>query len=396
MSGPMSEFLDGLEDKKVLNRDLDDFHHATGLDLVDMHNGVWDVAEGVPLCGLKTGRFCQIVGRAGSGKTTLAIQMALGLTRGVGTAHVIHYDVEHGTSVERLEGLTGERYHGGLDRRYTLVQRNTTIESLFTLMSELYEHKMSNPEHYAVAARDFAGREKEVQAPTVVVIDSLNMLAPAKSTEADAMDGNMAGGLRAKSFAAFIRQFTNRMLTANIHVLIVNHITSKIDTGRFPTPAETKFLPQDEHIPGGSMAMYATDYMLRLQPGAKLEESDKFRIKGFMVRATALKSRGNAAGRDFQLVLDQARGFDNELSNFLALRESGAILSGGAYFRFADDTKARKFRQSEFKEKLKTVPELADVYRKSMRELLRARLPEVGKAETFAEAAEPEAESASA
>lgn len=79
----------------------------------------------------------------------------------------------------------------------------------------------------------------------------------------------------------------------------------------------------------GSSAIFLSDSLLRLETGSKLEEEKEYGIKGFTVNAQYVKSRSNASGRKMVLIFDQAKGFNNLLTNVHFLRENKYLLGSG-------------------------------------------------------------------
>lgn len=84
-----------------------------------------------------------------------------------------------------------------------------------------------------------------------------------------------------------------------------------------------------------------------------------------------MKSRTSQVGRSVTLVFDYQRGFDQELSLFLLLKNANRLKGAGAYLYF-EERPDIKFSQKQFKEKLATNPELQQVFMKEVMAALQA------------------------
>jgi hypothetical protein len=131
--------------------------------------------------------------------------------------------------------------------------------------------------------------------------------------------------------ASFIRKASIRIRGLNVHIIYINHIQTKIKTSMFPESAAINFLKQDETLPGGAAIPYYTDFLLKVEGGKKLDVDSDYGIKGFMVKATVVKSRTAPAGVCYELVYNQAQGFNNHLTNYVLLKENDAIEGARSY-----------------------------------------------------------------
>ena len=131
------------------------------------------------------------------------------------------------------------------------------------------------------------------------------------------------------------------------------------------------FLGKDFSIPGGTKLRYLSNTMIKLQPGAKLKEDKELGVKGFLVTVTIVKSRTSPAGSTVSLVFDQGRGFDNELSNYIFLKDVGCILGSGKKY-YLKNLPNESFAQKDFKEKLRNKKFFA-----AYKELLDEELPKL-------------------
>ena len=92
-----------------------------------------------------------------------------------------------------------------------------------------------------------------------------------------------------------------------------------------------------------------------------MDPETDYGLKGFMVKSTVIKSRAAPAGIDFDLVLDQARGFNNHLSNPNALMKEGYVQGTGRGY-FFKNLPDEKFSKKTFLQRLGESEKLNDAY----------------------------------
>lgn len=326
--------------------------YRTGLDILDYRNGRMEGNEVV--LGISGGKILSVVGRSGSGKSSLAYKIAGEIIRSHEDAQGIHLDYERAANKARIAKMTGldlGLIHAESDV-YTFLNSNISSETLYQLVKAIYDLKMAkeNKADFTITATH-NGNKVEYMIPTVIIVDSLVTMTPTSIQEEDELSGSMSASAIAKTNNAIFKRIANFITDANITIITINHITQTISMGT-PTKAALNFLKQDESLPGGSSAIFLSDSLLRLETGTKLEEDKEYGIKGFTVKSQYVKSRSNAAGRVMTLVFDQENGFDNVLTNVQYLRENKLLLGSGHGY-FIETMPDKKF-------KLKNVRELYD------------------------------------
>jgi hypothetical protein len=174
-------------------------------------------------------------------------------------------------------------------------------------------------------------------------------MIPTNIIDEKELSGSMSASAIAKSNNAIYKRITNFITDANITIININHITSSIAMGPGSTKPALNFLAPGESLPGGTSAIFLSDTLLKLDPGSKLDEEKDFGIKGFTVTASYIKSRSNASGRKFTLILDQDRGFDNLLTNIQFLKDN-SLLSGSGHGYFVKSMPDKKFKMKNVRE----------------------------------------------
>lgn len=324
--------------------------------------------------GIVDGSSNQIIGRSGSGKTTIAVQMAANIIRPFPGAVCVYDDCEAGSQPARREILTG---FSPQEMEERFIYRNTAItaENFYERIAALYEEKLGHKSDYEydTGLKDSRGNQIYKLVPTVYILDSLAMLTPDKLTEEETLSGQMSTTATAKTNTAVFKRIVPKLKAANIILFVINHINDKIEINAFThSKAQIGYLKQNETLPGGKAALYLANNMIRVDDGAKLKDSDGLGINGKIVDFEIIKSRTNSAGRSVPMVFNSETGFDQILSLFMFLKSTGGIITGSTcYVRGYENM---KFRQREFKEKLFSDPEFATAFNSVAREDLETLL----------------------
>lgn len=325
--------------------------------------------------GIQDGCLVMLIGRSGCGKTTWAVQTAANIVRNFPTACVFHDDIEGGLTEYRKELLTN--FHGE-ELREKYISRNTgiTAENFYERLRMIHDMKLENIEEYEydTGFYDSHGERIYKLEPTVYILDSVALLMPEQYTEEEQLSGSMSATAAAKINSMSFKRIIPMLKSANIILLMINHINKKIDINPMQkTKAQVSYLKQDETLPGGNTIVYLTNLLLRFDDNTKLKEDEAFGISGNFVDITLVKSRNNRAGRSCTLVFDQDKGFDAELSLFLMLKNAKKVNGAGAYLYIGDRSDI-KFSQKEFKNKLRENEELRSIFITEVMNLLKEDL----------------------
>ena len=312
-----------------------------------------------------------VVGRSGSGKTGLAIQMACNIVRPYPNGAIYLDDVEAATSLTRVKQISGWTDDELEDK---FVHRNVgiTSEKFYKNINEVYKLKMEMKDELTVVTDklDDKGNPIEVLEPTVYILDSLAVLSTDAISEEEELSGQMSQTAVARANAAIFRRILPKLKEANIILIVINHINAKVNINpAMPTKAQINYLKQDESIPGGNTPLYLANNIFRVDTGTKLTADKEYGIDGFMTKITIVKSRSNRAGQEIELVYNQNKGYDNIYSNLTLMKQAKRIGGAGRSF-YIQGCDSVKFAQKTFKEKLMAEEELRNAYRTTVRELL--------------------------
>ena len=322
------------------------FDHLNGYN----SNTFNDKGELVPTkhIGLLDGSYNLLIGRSGSGKSTFAVQAGANIISQFEGAEMMIQSIEGGITVPRLETLTG--YVGNeLFNRISIKNSGITAESIYDDIYSIYETKIKNKEKflYDTGMRDSTGNPIMKFIPTVMVIDSIALLAPERIADKGELSGQMAATAMAKANTALLKGVIQLIKATNIILLVVNHITEKIEANpMMHTKGALIFLKQGESLPGGKAVVYLANNIIRFDDSKLKEET--FGFSGAQVDISLSKSRTNKAGKSTPLIFSQVNGFDSLYSLMVMLKDAGVIATKGAYL--ALDGYEPKFRTRDFKQ----------------------------------------------
>ena len=311
--------------------------------------------------GIVDGSSQMIIGRSGSGKTTVAIQMAANIVRRFPGAVIFYDDIEGGSNATRRELLT-QFSQDEIDER--IIYRNAAVsaENFYKRIIAIYDEKLNNKADYEydTGLCDSRGNRIFKLTPTVYILDSLALLTPEKLTEEEELSGQMSTTGTAKTNTSIFKRIVPKLKAANIILFTINHINDKVEINPFAhTKAQIGYLKQGETLPGGKAALYLANNMIRVDDGAKLKASEGIGVDGKIVDFENIKSRTNSAGRSVPMVFTPY-GFDDIWSLYMFLKSTGAIVTGTTCYLKGYEN--MKFRQKEFKEKLFSDQEFAKVF----------------------------------
>jgi RecA/RadA recombinase len=358
-----------------------DFTTKTGFENFDYLNGqliLRDDGTKQLYTGLSNGRIVQIIGKSGSGKSTMAAQMATNIIKRYDNGLLYYYDFEKGTDKSRIRMVSGMS-ENEFEERVTILKTDISTEKVLRMLYTIKTFKEQHRKELLVpnenGIKDKAGNIVQVMTPTVVVVDSLSAMMPEGNFDEGNIEGQMSQTQNAKINAQFFRKATQVCDSANIILIIVNHITENISIGVTPVSAQINYLKNTEAIPGGTVAKFMTDTLIKITTSTKLEEDKLWGIKGFEAKIEICKSRHAPAGRSVTMIYDQVNGFRNDLSMLDYIKSCGALKGNGMAY-YIDGHDEYKFRLSNFSEKFETIPEFNKIVTETAQTLLKASIKE--------------------
>ena len=315
-----------------------------------------DITYSYDSIGIGEGSIVMFIGKTGSGKTTIAEQIATSITSPFKYSHVLHEDVENGSTLSRIETVSGWGSRQ-MYKKYYLRQKGITSKSFYARIYEFCKLKqkliLSNPEQftYFTGTFDIKGRPVYKPIPDVVILDSLALLAPEEMSDEEKITGNMTGSQTAKVNAQIFKRLSQPLKAANVILLVINHLNANINISMFDNKgAQINYLGINEAIPGSNTPLYISNNIFKSTPSTKLTKDKEFGIDGFMLKEKIIKSRTNKAGQEINLVYDQKYGIDRWLTCYQFLKDNGLVHGQGWYY--LEGMPEFKFQQKGFKAKL--------------------------------------------
>ena len=287
-----------------------------------------------------------------------------------------YYDFEKGTDKNRIRAVSGmtEEY---FNNHVTILKQDISTEKVLMMLYKLKEFKKQHEKEFLVdnenGIKDEDGNLVKVLVPSVLIIDSLSAMMPESTFEDESIQGQMAQTGNARINAQFFRKASQVCDSANIILIVINHITQQVSTGVTPVAAEINYLKQGESLPGGTVAKFMTDTLIKITTSTKLEEDKLWGIKGFEAKVEICKSRRAPAGRAVNMIFDQTNGFRNDLSMLDYIKANGKLKGNGMAY-YIEGYEQYKFKLSTFKEKFDMLPEFRNAVETVARELLRSSI----------------------
>jgi len=210
--------------------------YPTGVDLFDYMNGKWVTVKGdkgYTSLGFDEGSYVMLVGRSGTSKTCFAIQAGWNIVKDFDEGMLYIDDIEAATDEVRIKNITrmsDEEFEEKVRHRNTGI----TCESFYENISMIYNSKMEivkdHPEFLVhTGKKDMNGNEIITLPPTVYILDSIALLVPENLSKEEEVSGQMSTTSSAKMNAKVFRQIIPKLKKANIILIAINHLTTKIE-----------------------------------------------------------------------------------------------------------------------------------------------------------------------
>ena len=172
------------------------FVASSGFDVLDIMNGTRDPETDKVLAGMAESKVVGFIGKSGSGKTSLAIQVASNLCHTpdgklIPNAAVIHIDGEGSSERPRIKTLT-RKTESELQKFYRHINDDSVnTENLFKMIDVICTQKKENRDDLLVELTDRNGDKFTVLPPTVILIDSIAAMNTTAENDDDTLGSNM-------------------------------------------------------------------------------------------------------------------------------------------------------------------------------------------------------------
>jgi len=252
-----------------------------------------DVSTGIG--GLPRGRFTEIYGPEGSGKTTLALTMAKNVTLAGG--RVLYIDAEIMLSYDAIESMLGFSFN---KEQFILIQPETG-EQAFMIIEE------------AVAAGGF----------DLIVVDTVAALEPS-AEKAKAFDKATMAEI-SRMLPRFFRRNGSDVKDGNVAVVFLNQVRDKV--GGYS---------HGYNSPGGHALKHHTSVIIALTKGETLKIGDK--PVGILSNFIIKKNKLSAPFRSYTIPIIFGKGIDTLSDTVDFCSMLSVIKKKGSYYKFEDIT----------------------------------------------------------
>lgn len=353
-------------------------NYTTGLLPLDYANGFWMTMRDengkkkmVAVPGILGGKMILMFGSTGSGKTTLACQMAYSIIKPFEDGLFFLIDTEHTALKERICQITTMEPD---DNRLRLVEDHTSIEDVLEMINEVCKAKEEGGDQYkyTVMNRSYDGKPFKYYVPTVFVIDSLREFSSRDMTTTD-LGSNMDGARGARDTAWFLDKVLLNMQKYNIVLICTNHIQPKIDVNPYaPPPRGLIMMPQTETLPKGQRPLFLAHTAIRCNAiKSNIYTKDDVGFDGMMVTLQLAKSKTNFIGATLNVALNAKIGFD-PIFTMYEFAQQCKLIQGRNPNLFLPGMEDKKFSRKNFREKMVTDREFNRRFMETMRPYLEA------------------------
>lgn len=269
-----------------------------------------DVSTGIG--GFPRGRFTEVYGPEGSGKTTIALSMAkVAVENG---EKVLYIDAENMLSYKAIEVMLGYSFPKDM---LVLIQPETG-EQAFMIVEK------------AIESGEFS----------LVVIDTVAALEPKSEKEKNFDKATVAEISR--MLPKFFRRNAAKVRSSDIAVVLLNQVRDKVGS-----------YTQGYNSPGGHALKHHTSLIIALTKGETIKIADN--PVGIMTRFVIKKNKMSAPFRGYTVPIIFGKGIDKYSDAVDFCTMLGVIKKNGSYYKFDGVTLGQgKLAAGEFLEKDKT------------------------------------------
>ena len=284
----MSEFLDAILERFGDAMIVSDTHEVSAVSTGSMS---LDVSTGIG--GIPRGRFTEIYGPEGSGKTTLALTAAKNVVECGGK--VLYIDAEVMLSYPAIDVMLGYKFKAD---DFVLLQPETAEDAFMSIEEAL-----------------------ESGGFDLIVVDTVAALEPRAEKEKDFDKATMAEISR--MLPKFFKRNAAKVRDNNVAILLLNQVRDKVGS-----------YTQGYNSPGGHALKHHTSMIIALTKGDTMKIGDK--SIGIMSKFVIKKNKLSAPFRSYFIPIIFGRGIDlySDAVDFCSML--GVIKKKGSYYKFED------------------------------------------------------------
>lgn len=260
-----------------------------------MTTGSLSLDASIGIGGLPRGRFTQISGAEGTGKTTMALSAMLIEIDSGGKG--LYIDAENMLSYSAIEQMFSRQ----IDREKLILLQPETAEQAFMIAEK------------AITSKEF----------TYIVIDSVAALEPQDEKEKEFDEFTVASLPRL--ITKFLRRNAADIKNSNVVFLLLNQVRDKIGsyTGGYTTP-------------GGHALMHYASVIIALTKGTEIRQGEE-KI-GINSRFVVRKNKVGPPFRSFEVPIIFGKGVDYYTDAVSFCETLGIIQKSGSFYKFDGST----------------------------------------------------------
>ena len=346
-------------DKKGLFKSADSFAaYSTGFLPLDYANGFMynhpnekGMMESQEILGIMGGTFTTFIGYSGTGKTTLADQIAFNIISPYPNGLMIHCDIEKTAMYERILQVTGAKED---DPRIILNKDHVAIEDVLEMIDDICRTKdeLGDECKYELPPEfNKNGKPVKVFEPTVIILDSLAAFNSRDVKDA-VLEGQMSTNREVGQISQFYTKCLNKMSRYNINIFSINHIKSKVDVNPYQaSPQQVMMLRPGESLPRGFAPIYYAQNIFRTNSTkSNIYTMEDNGFTGFKCAVQVVKSKTSFIGSTVNLCFNSKIGFDPIYTLYESAEQMGLIegRNPNLYFKGLDQY---KFNRKRFRDK---------------------------------------------
>lgn len=283
-----------------------------------------------------------IAGRAQTYKSTTAASFLVRAMEIHPESEAYIYETENQGDLERYSDLTTHNYNLDLNRILFKQADEITLTQFSDEFNSLVEDKILHKKDYLVESPFInlrTGKPYQTWIPTFVLIDSFSRARSSKNeeqyTDTAIDDSGMNtyflsdGNVKTK----FLSDLPLRAAKAGIYVILTAHMGNKMDMNPYaPTPKQLQYMKNTDKMKGvGSNFEFLTSTLLQTLKATELKDSNKqceFPKNGSapnevnQIDSIIVRCKNNSSGTQVPLVVSQAQGLLDQVTNFLLLKNN--------------------------------------------------------------------------
>ncbi len=260
-----------------------------------MTTGSLSLDASIGIGGIPKGRFTEIMGAEGSGKTTIALTISkYALERG---ERVLYIDTENMLSYGSIELMLGVQFP---KEQFTLVQPETA-EQAFMIAEK------------GISSNEFS----------LIVLDTIAALEPQEEKDKEFDEFTMASTSR--MLAKFFRRDASEVKNHNVAFLLLNQVRDNL---------KNSYAGYDS--PGGHALKHWASVRISLSKGIDVKQGEE-KI-GINTKFVVRKNKLAAPFRSYELPIIFGKGVDYYTDAVSFCETLGVLKKNGAFYKFEGET----------------------------------------------------------